>query len=200
VECLGKLKSERGVQKQRKFVCVIKVLSVYGFIHTYCCDLQMKCYNLVFISRVTLLFVTLTSANPVPDSVYVYIHYSVTVFDIIYVKFVLFMKEYNTNNTKNETTELNSIIKFVYSETQLYTIWSQFNPHHIVIIYSSDINFNILICNQASHLSLPCMEFPLKFLYEFRVSSSAFRAILRLQDIANIVTVSYLGTEIGVLD
>jgi hypothetical protein len=56
---------------------------------------------------------------------------------------------------KSVTVDLNSGIEYLFGEMQLYKILSQFIPHHIPIICSSDVNFNILIRIRASHWFLP---------------------------------------------
>jgi len=52
--------------------------------------------------------------------------------------------------TNSVTVDLNSSIKYLCGEMQLYKIRSQFISHHIPTICSSDINFNTLIRIRAS--------------------------------------------------
>jgi len=55
------------------------------------------------------------------------------------------MDEYDTKKyTNSVTVDLNSSIKYLYGEMQLYKIRSQFIPHHNLIICSSDVNFNTI--------------------------------------------------------
>jgi hypothetical protein len=50
----------------------------------------------------------------------------------------------------SDPADLNSIIHYLSGEIQLHKIQRQFIPCHILIICSSDVNFNTLICNRAS--------------------------------------------------